>query len=218
MLTGRGTGRGKMPVTRILPAAALLLPLLACGGSPSAPSSSVPDVSGKYAGHGHAGRATPLVLSEAWPALQIDVRQEASRVEITGELISVTGFISRLDPENRRASRRSGCIHPTAVGWRRLHRGPGVLRQRHHDDEPHRAVLESLRRMGGMGRHGRMRGSALFGNADAGAMSVAPSSTGRLRAPAGTLQHRRPRFSLRSGRQAPARPIRIATPPLPSRA
>lgn len=81
-----------MPVTRILPAAALLLPLLACGGSPSAPSSSVPDVSGKYAGTVMRDEQPLPGFVGTWPALQIDVWQEASQVEIRGELISVTGF------------------------------------------------------------------------------------------------------------------------------
>lgn len=80
-----------MYATRTMAATALLLPLLACGGSPSAPSPSVPDVSGKYAGRVMRDEQ-PLVVSGAWPALQIDVQQEASHVEITGELISVTGF------------------------------------------------------------------------------------------------------------------------------
>lgn len=79
-------------MTRALAVAALLLSLLACGGSPSAPSPLAPDVSGKYAGRVMRD-GTPLVLSEAWPALQIEVRHEASRVEITGDLVSVTGFI-----------------------------------------------------------------------------------------------------------------------------
>ena len=79
-----------MHVARTLVAAALLLPLLACDGSPSAPSPSVPDVFGKYAGT--VKRDEQPDTFGAWPALEIDVRQAASQVEITGELISVTGF------------------------------------------------------------------------------------------------------------------------------
>lgn len=99
-----------MPVTRILPAAALLLPLLACGGSPSAPSPSVPDVSGKYAGT--VKRDEQPVSFGAWPGLQIDVRQEASRVEITGELISVTGFSRASLPKIAGRVDESGAFTP----------------------------------------------------------------------------------------------------------
>ena len=80
-----------MPMARTTATAVCLLLLPACDSNPSAPSPSVPDVTGRYSGR--VMRAGFSVQQAAtWPSLRVQVRQAGSQVEITGNLTNVVGI------------------------------------------------------------------------------------------------------------------------------